>query len=76
MVWFLTAIYLSLAFFIDIFADSDHKVAEVILFISFLWTSGTLLINDKVTKSSLGEAAEDFKKVSNISGCKSCKQKN
>ena len=73
MVWLFAAIYLSLVFIVGIFVDVEPRVAEVIFGTSFLWAATTITINNVVFKSTVQNAADEVKKISN---CKSCKKKN
>lgn len=73
MVWFIIAMYLSVVFIVGFFVDVEPRIAEVIFGASFLWVAITITINNVVFKSTVQNAADEVK---NISNCKSCKKKN
>jgi hypothetical protein len=73
MVWFFTAFYLSIVFFVGIFIDVNPNISKTIFATSFLWAFGTIVVNRFIMKSTVQNVAQEVKKISN---CKTCKKKN
>jgi len=77
VVWFVTAVYLSVNSIIGIFTDVNPTVSKMILAGSFIWTAGFGLYN-KYSGGSLTQIGVDLQatKEENIkkTGCKTCGQ--
>lgn len=79
IIWFLTAIYLSINSLIGIFVELNPTTAKFILAISFVWTAGIGIFN-KIRGGDFTHLSDDLQKVKenlprNEVGCKTCKKK-
>ena len=77
VIWFITALYLSVNSIINIFVDTNPNIAKFMLAASFTWLAvlGTYNYKKGGDITNIREGIEDLKTKKPKQGCKSCKQK-
>lgn len=75
VIWFLTAIYMSVVSVFDIFMNTNPYIANYILAGSFLWVTGFGIYNKIKNNDFINLNQLEDMKTNRKTGCKSCKKK-
>lgn len=75
VIWFSTAIYLSINYVVDVFIKTDPYIAKTIFSFSFLWLVGIGVVN-QIKKGRFFDKNINLNVNTGNTKCKTCKQKN